>query len=82
MTFDRELNPAAQAGEDLAMSKQKKLFAQPVSRIKSRATDAQVGWVYCWNDGTSHLSWFGDEHADVVFVPMEASGGSQPHAKP
>lgn len=53
------------------MSKSKKLFAKPVSRVVALDTSDHVGWLYRWNDGTTHMSWLKEHHCRVAYVPLK-----------
>lgn len=53
------------------MSKPRKLFAKPVSRVVALDTSAHVGWLHRWNDGTTQLSWLKDQQCRVAYEPLE-----------
>ena len=57
------------------MSKQKRLFAEPVSELRSFDTQELVGWLYRWNNGDMMEAWAGQprgfRRTSLADVPSE-----------
>ena len=52
------------------MSKQKRLTADPVLKIRDVKTNAVVGWVYLWNNGDVRVMWREGTHGSVLHGPL------------
>lgn len=58
------------------MPKPKRLFADPVSEIRSQDTGELLGWAYRWNTGEIVSAWVDDRQDAICLRP--AGGAASP----